>query len=162
MTIANYTFDYTNDQEQTSFAYVFGVLFSSLVGVMAGANMSGELKKPSKSIPIGTMSAIFFVLFLYFFENILLASSCERLLLVNNVSVLKSITYGGTYIVPIGILATTWSGQLSSLLGGSRLLKALADDELFGTVLNFVKIGTTKSGNPLVAVFLTYILAQVY
>jgi potassium/chloride transporter 9 len=66
----------------TSFAYCFGVLFSSLTGIMAGANMSGELKKPSKSIPLGTMAAVFFVFCVYFLENILLSASCERLLIV--------------------------------------------------------------------------------
>lgn len=45
---------------------------------MAGANMSGELKKPAKSIPIGTMSAVAFVFFVYFSENILLAASFDR------------------------------------------------------------------------------------
>jgi len=157
----NYSTDYTNDHAQTSFAYVFGVLFSSLVGVMAGANMSGELKKPSKSIPIGTMSAVLFVFIVYFLENFLLASSCERTLLINNVGVLQDITYGGQILLPIGILASTWSGQLSSLLGASRVLKALADDELFGPVLYYVKVGTTKTGNPLLAVFITYVIAQL-
>jgi hypothetical protein len=47
--------------------------------------------------------------------------------LVNNFSVLQEITWGGSILVPAGILATTWSGELSSLLGGSRILKALAD-----------------------------------
>lgn len=158
---SNYTIDYTNGDAQTSFAYVFGVLFSSLVGVMAGANMSGELKKPSKSIPIGTMSAIVFVFVLYFLENILLAASCERVLLVNNVAVLQEITWGGSILVPLGILATTFSGELSGILGGSRVLKALVDDELFGPIFGFIKFGTTKSGNPVVAVLITYAIAQL-
>jgi len=138
---SNYSTDYTNDNTKTSFAYVFGVLFSSLVGVMAGANMSGELKKPSKSIPIGTMSAVMFVFIVYFLENFLLAASCDRKLLINNVGFLQDVTYGGRILLPIGILASTWSGQLSSLLGASRVLKALADDELFGPVLHYVKVG---------------------
>lgn len=158
---ANYTVDYTNDDAQTSFAYVFGVLFSSLVGVMAGANMSGELKKPSKSIPLGTMSGIVFVFFLYFFQNILLAMSCDRFLLVNNVAVLQDITVAGGIIVPLGILATTWSGNLSGMLGASRVLKAVADDELFGPVFNFVKVGTTKAGNPIVAVIISFVVSQL-
>ena len=75
--IANYSIDFTTGK-QTNFAYVFGVLFSSLTGIMAGANMSGELKNPAKSIPIGTMSAVVFVFCVYFLENLLLAASCEQ------------------------------------------------------------------------------------
>jgi potassium/chloride transporter 9 len=42
-TYANYTIDYTTG-EIMDFATVFGVLFSSITGLLAGANMSGKRK----------------------------------------------------------------------------------------------------------------------
>ena len=42
-TYANYTIDYTTG-DQMDFATVFGVLFSSITGLLAGANMSGKRK----------------------------------------------------------------------------------------------------------------------
>jgi potassium/chloride transporter 9 len=42
-TYANYTIDYTTG-ETMDFATVFGVLFSSITGLLAGANMSGKNK----------------------------------------------------------------------------------------------------------------------
>jgi potassium/chloride transporter 9 len=81
-------------------------------------------------------------------------------LLVYDNQVLQSISFWRP-LVPIGIIATTFSGELSALIGSSRVLKALADDQLFGPVLNFVKYGKTKSGNPWVAVIITFIFAEV-
>lgn len=122
--------------------------------------MSGELKKPAKSIPIGTMSAVLFVFIIYFSENILLAASCEKILLIKNYQVLQYIVFWSP-LVPIGIISTTFSGELSALIGSSRVLKAMADDEIFGPFLHFVKIGRTKSGNPWLAVVISFVIAEV-
>ena len=122
--------------------------------------MSGELKKPAKSIPRGTMSAVALVFVIYFLENLLLAASCERELLKSDLQVLQSIVFWGP-LVPIGIISATFSGELSTLIGSSRVLKAMADDEIFGPLLHWVKIGRTRSGNPWLAVIISFLITEV-
>lgn len=56
---------------QQNFLTVFAIFFPSVTGIQAGANISGDLKDPAKSIPRGTILALFmsmvtYVIFVFF------------------------------------------------------------------------------------------------
>lgn len=156
---ANYTIDYTTG-ETMDFATVFGVFFSSITGLLAGANMSGELKRPSRSIPTGSIAALFFVFFIFITEVLLMAATTDRFTLTNNYLFLQYVNIWSPFVV-IGIISSVFSACLSGLIGSSRILEALAVDEIFGPLLRWIRKGTTRRGNPWAAVIATAVLTQL-
>lgn len=154
----NYGQDYTSDGSYVNFAIVFGVLFSGVTGIMAGANMSGELKNPSKSIPAGTLSAVLFTFICYIALSVLMAATSPSILLRNNYLFLMPVNVLPAFVA-LGILTATFSTALSNLIGSSRVLEALAKDQVFGSFFNFVIRGTWNN-NPIAAVITSWMLVE--
>ncbi|MBU2505783.1 MAG: amino acid permease [Bacteroidetes bacterium] len=112
--------------EDAEFWTVFAVFFPAVTGIMAGANLSGDLKEPRKAIPIGTLSAIGVTLIIYVVMAItasLIASPDE---LINNQMVMVDKAIWGPLVI-IGILAATFSSALGSMVGAPRILQALSE-----------------------------------
>uniref|UniRef100_A0A0N5ALN1 Solute carrier family 12 member 9 n=1 Tax=Syphacia muris TaxID=451379 RepID=A0A0N5ALN1_9BILA len=152
--LANYTVDYTTSK-MMDFPIMFAVIFSGVTGLMAGANMSGELAKPSVSIPKGTVQAVLFTLGIYIITAFITASTCSRSLLHNDYSVMADVNLSPWFIF-IGIFFTTFFSSMSNLIGSSRVLNRLAHDKLFGFLLHPAKI-ELSSGNPVISVLITWV-----
>lgn len=65
-------------RDKETFFSVFSVYFPAATGIMAGANISGNLKDPSHSIPKGTLWAIFISTCIYAAALWMTAASCLR------------------------------------------------------------------------------------
>lgn len=114
--------------ENASFWEVFAVFFPAVTGIMAGANMSGDLKNPRRAIPLGTLTAIGTTLLIY----VLLAVMAWRFIspaeLRDNQMAMTDNALVGPLVLG-GILAATFSSALASMVGAPRVLQALADQK---------------------------------
>ncbi len=109
----------------TSFWVVFAVFFPAATGIMAGLNMSGDLKDPRKAIPIGTMAAIATAVVVYVFLAIWIAASATPAELASNYTIMVDKAWLGDYFVLAGLLGATFSSGLASMVGAPRILQAL-------------------------------------
>ncbi|XP_041064539.1 solute carrier family 12 member 9 [Carcharodon carcharias] len=154
----DYVEDYTTGK-MMNFAAVFAVMFNGCTGIMAGSNMSGDLKNPSYSIPRGTITAVIFTYIIYNILSLMISCTCERLLLQKDYDFLKDINVWHPFVI-IGIYSSTLSAAMSNLIGASRILYALAKDDIFGKLLMPAK-KTSRGGNPWAAVLISWVLVQL-
>ncbi len=112
-----------------NFWIIFAVFFPAATGIMAGANMSGELKNPRRNIPAGALSAIVLsaVIYLALAVWFALAGTTEEL--VSNYTFIIDRSLWGPAVLA-GLLGATFSSALSSLVGAPRILQALGHDRV--------------------------------
>jgi amino acid transporter len=141
------------------FFIVFALFFPAVTGIMAGVNMSGDLKEPSRSIPNGTFAAIGVSALIYVAITVLLAGSTPRAELLGTGFVMKDRALFGALIYA-GVIAATLSSALGSMMGAPRILQAFARDNIFRRLKWFGR-GSGRSGEPRRAIVLTFLVAQV-
>jgi len=144
-----------NDLGGSSFWLVFAVFFPAATGIMAGANMSGELKDPRKSIPVGTLWAIGVSFVIYMLLAYWLARSATEEELLTNYNVIIDKAYYGPLVIA-GVLGATFSSALASIVGSSRILYAMGEHQVL-PYSGFLS-GTSANGQPRNAMLVTGIL----
>ncbi|MBW2525987.1 MAG: hypothetical protein JRI23_17535, partial [Deltaproteobacteria bacterium] len=135
---------------------VFAVFFPATTGILAGANMSGDLKDPRRSIPRGTLWAIVLSSLIYFALAWWAARAGTPEELTENYNLLIDRSLFPPAVLA-GLLGATFSSALASAVGGPRILMAMAHNELLP------KSGwlgrQTSRGEPRNAVLVTAILS---
>ncbi|MDX1661644.1 MAG: amino acid permease [Gemmatimonadota bacterium] len=110
----------------TSFWHVFAVFFPAATGIMAGANMSGDLKNPRRAIPVGTIAAIGVSLVIYLALAYWLARSATVEELAGNYTVMVDKAFWGPPVIA-GLIGATFSSALASMVGSARILQAMGE-----------------------------------
>lgn len=141
------------------FWVIFAIFFPAVTGIMAGVNMSGDLRDPSTSIPRGTMAAIAVGFVIYALQIVITGGAIDRATLVEQPyeSLLATAMFGLEYVVVAGVFAATLSSALGSMLGAPRILQALARDHIFPVLGPFAR-GSAKGDEPRRGLWLTLAL----
>ncbi len=139
----------------SSFWIVFAVFFPAATGIMAGANMSGELKNPKESIPKGTLAAIGVSFLIYMLLAFWISRSATEQELISDYYIMAEKAYIGSLIIA-GILGATFSSALASIVGSSRILFAMGEHKVL-PFSNFIS-AQSKTGQPRSAMLITGIL----
>jgi len=135
---------------------VFAIFFPAVTGFTAGIAMSGDLKDPKKSIPVGTLLAIGTGLVVYIGLAVFIAYTVDSETLKTDYNILMKIAWFAPAVV-IGIWGATLSSALGGILGGHRILQALSLDRVTWKI--FGK-GKGKDNEPINALILVFIIAE--
>jgi amino acid transporter len=151
---ANLGSSYTSSK--IGFWMVFAIYFPAVTGILAGINMSGDLKDPARSLVRGTMAAIGTGFVIYLLEIILCGGSQQRsdLLAQPFEMLIKNALWGTGFLVMGGVFAATISSAVGSFLGAPRVLQALARDRIF-PVLGIFGRGSKDKDEPRFGLALT-------
>ncbi|CAH0552698.1 unnamed protein product [Brassicogethes aeneus] len=180
----NWKSDYReSDGVQHSFFSVFAVFFPAATGMLAGANISGDLKDPQKAIPKGTLLSVLITTLSYILMAIVAGfcvlrdasgkvedyvngtfPDCTRenctYGLHNSFQVVELVSAFGPLIYA-GCFAATLSSALASLVSAPKVFQALCKDELYPKIKWFAK-GYGSNNEPIRGYVLTFVIAVAF
>lgn len=145
--------------EDGNFWFVFAIFFPAATGIMAGANMSGDLKNPRRSIPIGTLSSILVTMLIYIGLAFLLSLIATPEELRSNELIMVDKAIWGPAVIA-GIMGATLSSALGSMVGAPRVLQALAEQKTLP--LHHVFVAKARNNEPRNAIIFTGIIIEFF
>ncbi|XP_025406832.1 bumetanide-sensitive sodium-(potassium)-chloride cotransporter-like isoform X3 [Sipha flava] len=180
----NWYSDYRiQDNSQQSFFTIFAIFFPSVTGIQAGANISGDLKDPSTSIPKGTLLSIAITITSYvilvivpgavhlreasgypnelpnnFYLNCSLRVCSEGL--YHNANLMQTISLW-PYLIYLGCFSATLSTALTSLIAVPKILQRMGQDNIY-PFLKYLAKGYGKSNEPYRAHILAILTSSIF
>ncbi|KAL3993804.1 Amino acid permease family protein [Acanthocheilonema viteae] len=150
------------DVQQThqNFFTVFGVFFANFLGVLAGVNMSDDLRNPQLSIPVGELSAIAVSSTIILSFILLLGSLVNRAYLICDTLIAENISLTGFFYLT-GLYVSSLSSTIGALLGTPRVIQSIASEGII-PLLNPLAIGHGANKSPLRASIVMILIAIIF
>jgi len=148
----------------SSFFVIFAIVFPAFTGMTAGVGLSGDLKRPARSIPLGTTLATVSGMIIYIFIAWKLYVSASPEDLKANQLIMSKIALYGALIIPLGLAASTISSAIGSVMVAPRTLQALAMDRAFPVrpLNRWLSRGKGEMNEPYNASLITCLIAFVF
>ena len=144
------------DAGVVGFWHVFAVFFPAVTGILSGVGMSGDLKNPGRSIPLGTIAAVLTGYAVYMAVPIALSHfvSDGAVLRTDTMILAKCARW------PVAILVGVWAATLSSAVGSflcaPRVFQALSRDRMMPRAFGR---GWGKTDDPRFSAFCCFAIA---
>ncbi len=140
-----------------TFWIAFSMFFPAITGIESGMSMSGDLRNPARSLPIGTIASVLTVFILYFTVARFLSTHVSG----DYLRAYPFIFYYTNLFTPL-ILVGLWAASLSSAMGailaGPRVMQAIAKDKILPS---FLAKGHGPTNAPRAGTFFTFVLAMI-
>uniref|UniRef100_A0A0R3RIZ0 AA_permease domain-containing protein n=1 Tax=Elaeophora elaphi TaxID=1147741 RepID=A0A0R3RIZ0_9BILA len=150
---------------RTSFFILLAIYFPAVTGIMTGANMSGDLKDPQKSIPSGTIAATLTTSAIYYALALLFGASITGPVLrdkygrsLDSSMIVALLSWPSPWVVIIGSFLSTFGAALQCLCSAPRLLQSIAKDDVIPALRPFAKV--TGTNEPLLGLLITALIAE--
>ena len=150
---------------RVGFFTVFAIIFPAFTGMTAGVGLSGDLRDPGRSIPLGTLAATIGGMVVYFFMAWKLSVSAPvEALADTDRLIMAEIAWQGWWLIPLGLAAATISSALGSILVAPRTLQAIAADKIFPApaINRWIAKGKGAGNEPFNASVITVVVAAFF
>ena len=146
-----------------SFGTVFAICFPAFTGMIAGLGLSGDLRNPQRSIPLGTIGATIAGMVIYALVAVKLAQSATPEELAANQFVMAKIALWGPAIY-VGLGGAALSSALGSILVAPRTLQMLGRDNVlpFFQLNRLMEKGVGQTQEPVYATCVSGAIAIVF
>ncbi len=153
------TANWTSPASPPPFWVIFAIFFPAVTGFTQGVSMSGDLKDPGRSLPLGTFTAVGLSIVVYFLAAVVFAASVDQTVLIGDYRAMQRVAVVD-HLITAGVIAATLSSAMASFLGAPRILQSLAADRVFPFLTFFAK-GYGPTGNPRRGVLLSAAIAFI-
>ena len=154
---------YQHVENPESFFYVFTIIFPAFTGIAAGLGLSGDLKEPQKSIPLGTILATVVGLIIYILAAFKFAASASPYDLANDQFIMSKIATWPPLIL-IGLATASLSSALGSVMIAPRTIQAIGLDNIFPSIKinKWLSKSKAKNNEPVNSTIITIIIAFAF